>query len=88
VAVQRDELRTAIVEQAYDEKRGVYAGAFGSDHLDASVLLMPMMGLAATDDERMLATIHAIDRELGVDVGLITAAWAIDEATQREETHT
>ncbi len=69
-AAQRDELRTAILEQAYDEKRGAYAGAFGSDRLDASVLLMPIMGLVDAGAERMLATIHAIDRELGVD-GLI-----------------
>ncbi|MEJ7891318.1 MAG: glycoside hydrolase family 15 protein [Solirubrobacteraceae bacterium] len=69
-AAQRDELRAAILEQAYDSDRGVYVGAFGSDRLDASVLLMPMMGLLAADDERMLATIHAIDAELGVD-GLV-----------------
>jgi GH15 family glucan-1,4-alpha-glucosidase len=67
---QRDELRAAILEQAYDEQSGVYAGAFGSDRLDASVLLMATMGLVAADDERMLATIHAIDRELGVN-GLV-----------------
>jgi len=62
--------KPAILEQAYHEDSGVYAGAFGSDRLDASVLLMPMMGLVAADDERMLATIHAIDHELGVD-GLV-----------------
>ena len=69
-ASQRDELRLAILEQAYHEDSGVYAGAFGSDRLDASVLLMPMMGLVAADDERMLATIHAIDDQLSVD-GLV-----------------
>jgi len=69
-ATQRDEVRAAILEQAYDEDGGVYAGAFGSDRLDASVLLMAIMGLVAPDDERMLATIHAVDRELGVD-GLV-----------------
>jgi len=67
---QRDELRAAILEQAYDEQSGVYAGAFGSDRLDASVLLMATMCLVAADDERMLATIYAIDRELGVN-GLV-----------------
>lgn len=66
----RDELKTAILERAFSEELGVYAGAFGSDHLDASVLLMPIMGLVAADDERMLATIHAIDDQLGVD-GLV-----------------
>jgi len=69
-AAQRDELRAAILDRAYDEQAGVYAGAFDSDRLDASVLLMPIMGLVPADDERMLATIRAIDRELGVD-GLV-----------------
>ncbi len=69
-AAQRDELRAAILERAYDADAGAYTGAFGSDRLDASVLLMPIMGLVAADEERMLATIHAIDRELSVD-GLV-----------------
>ena len=69
-AEQRDELRAEILEHAYNESIGAYAGAFGSDRLDASVLLMAIMGLLPADDERMLATIHAIDRELGVD-GLV-----------------
>ncbi len=66
-AIARDEVKAAILEHAYCEQAGAYTGAFGSDHLDASVLLMPIMGLVAASDERMLATIHAIDRELGVD---------------------
>ncbi|MDQ3730242.1 MAG: glycoside hydrolase family 15 protein [Actinomycetota bacterium] len=66
----RDEIRAAILQQAYNDEIGAYAGAFGSDRLDASVLLMPIMGLVPADDERMLTTIHAIDRELGVD-GLV-----------------
>lgn len=69
-AAQRDEVRGAILEQAFDEEGGVYAGAFGSDRLDASVLLMAIMGFLPAGDERMLATIHAIDEQLGVD-GLV-----------------
>ncbi len=69
-AAERDELYTALLEQAYNEGIGAYAGAFGSDRLDASVLLMPLMGFVEADDERMLATIHAIDSELSVD-GLV-----------------
>jgi GH15 family glucan-1,4-alpha-glucosidase len=38
--------------------------------LDASVLLMPIVGFLAADDDRMWATIEAIERELG-DRGLV-----------------
>ncbi len=69
-AIARDEVKAAILQHAYNQELGAYAGAFGSDHLDASVLLMPIMGLVPAADRRMLATIHAIDRELSVD-GLV-----------------
>ncbi|MDQ3722621.1 MAG: glycoside hydrolase family 15 protein [Actinomycetota bacterium] len=77
-AKQRDELRTTILEDAYDEGIGAYAGALHSDRLDASVLLMAIMGIVEADDERMLATIHAIDRELGID-GLVQRWSGADE---------
>ncbi len=69
-ATARDEVRAAILQQAFHEERGLYAGAFGSDRLDASVLLMPIMGFMPATEPRMRATIDAIDRELGHD-GLV-----------------
>ncbi|MGI8875277.1 MAG: glycoside hydrolase family 15 protein [Egibacteraceae bacterium] len=42
----------------------MFAGALGSDRLDASVLLMPLVGFIDAADERMLATIRAIQRTL------------------------
>ncbi len=63
-AATRDEIRAAILEGAWCEERNAYGGAFGSDRLDASVLLMPIMGLVDAGDERMRATIDAIDEEL------------------------
>ena len=66
----RDEVRAAILEQGWSEEAGAYSGAFGSDHLDAGVLLMPIMGLVRADDERMAATIDAIERDLAHD-GLV-----------------
>jgi GH15 family glucan-1,4-alpha-glucosidase len=63
-AAARDEIRAAILDQAWCAERGAYAGAFGSDRLDASVLLMAIMGLVDAGDERMRATIDAIEAEL------------------------
>jgi GH15 family glucan-1,4-alpha-glucosidase len=64
-ASERDELRAAILEQAWCEERGAFAGAFGSDHLDVSVLLMPLVGFLDAGDERMVATADALEAELG-----------------------
>jgi len=77
-ATARDEVRAAILERAFHEERGVYAGAFGSDRLDASVLLMPIMGFVPAAEPRMRATIDAIDRELGHD-GLVRRWTGADE---------
>jgi len=77
-AAAREEVRAAILEQAYDERSGVYAGAFGSDRLDASVLLMPIMGLLPAGDGRMRATIEAVDRDLADD-GLVKRWSGADE---------
>ena len=69
-AAAREEVRAAILEQGWSAEAGAYSGAFGSDHLDAGVLLMPIMGFLSADDERMAATIDAIERDLAHD-GLV-----------------
>ena len=61
----RDAIRHAVLEQAWSDKAGAYAGAFGSDQLDASVLLLPLIGFLPATDERMRATIDTIEQRLG-----------------------
>ncbi len=68
---ERDSVREAILEQGWHEEAGAYTGAFGSHHLDASVLLMPLVDFLPADDERMRQTIDVIERELG-DGGLVS----------------
>jgi GH15 family glucan-1,4-alpha-glucosidase len=60
----RDEIRQAILERGWSESAGAYTGAFGSDHLDASVLLMPLVDFLPATDPGMRATVEAIEREL------------------------
>ncbi len=66
----RDDVRRAVLERAWHEPSNAYTGAFGSEHLDAGVLLMPIMGLLDADDPRMRATIAAVEQELSTD-GLV-----------------
>ncbi len=67
---EREHVRVAVETEAWSDRAGAYAGAFGSDDLDASVLLLPVVGFLDARDERMWATIEAIERELG-GVGLV-----------------
>jgi GH15 family glucan-1,4-alpha-glucosidase len=69
-AAARDEIRTAILERGWSEKRQAYAQAFDSDELDAAQLLMPLVGFLPADDERMRSTIEAIANDL-TDDGLV-----------------
>jgi GH15 family glucan-1,4-alpha-glucosidase len=50
--------------------RGVFRQHYGTDALDASVLLIPMMGFLPPDDDRVKATVLAIAEELTVQ-GLV-----------------
>ncbi len=74
----RDEIRDAVLEQAWSEPAGAYAGAFGSDQLDASVLMMPLVGFLPADDPRMLSTIQAV-RDRLTD-GWLVRRWDEDTA--------
>lgn len=74
----REEVREAVLEQAWSEQAGAYAGAFGSDSLDASVLLMPLVGFLPAEDPRMLATIEAVRDRLGD--GRLVRRWGGDTA--------
>jgi GH15 family glucan-1,4-alpha-glucosidase len=69
-AEARDAVREAVLTQAWSEPAGAYTGAFGSDQLDASVLILPLVGFLPATDERMLATIEAVETRLGAD-GLV-----------------
>lgn len=60
----RDAVRQEILERGWNEAANAYTGAFGSDHLDASVLIMPLVGFLEASEPRMRATIETIAREL------------------------
>ena len=70
-ALERDAVRAAVLEHGWSERAGAYGDAFGSDELDASVLLMALVGFAPGDDERLRATVDVVERELGSHDGLV-----------------
>ena len=54
----------ALMENAWNEKRQAFTAGFGTDELDASVLLLPELGVVEADDPRFVSTLAAIEREL------------------------
>ncbi|WP_168176783.1 glycoside hydrolase family 15 protein [Thioclava sp. F36-7] len=67
---ERAAIEALIREEAWNEKIGAFTGAIGEDWLDASVLLMPRIGVIAADDPKMAATYTAIRERLGSGVHL------------------
>jgi GH15 family glucan-1,4-alpha-glucosidase len=56
----RDRVRDAIIEEGWSDRAGAFTQAFGRDDLDASVLMMPLVGFLPATDPRMRATIEAV----------------------------
>lgn len=71
-------LRERILREAWSEHRQCFTGAFGSDDLDASVLLMHELGIIEANDPRFIATVACIGRELNVNGQLLRYAVADD----------
>jgi len=66
----RDEIHVQVCTSGFDARRGCFVQHYGSTDLDASLLLMPLVGFLPPEDERVRATIDAIRRELVYD-GLV-----------------
>ena len=56
----RDQIYQQIQDKGWNPKRKAYVQFYGSDSLDASVLLMPLVFFCSPTDPRMLSTIDAI----------------------------
>ncbi|WP_437484309.1 glycoside hydrolase family 15 protein [Sorangium sp. So ce1014] len=66
----REEIRSDLLARGFNARIGAFTQSYGSDALDASVLLIPHMGFLAADDPRMLSTVAAIEKGLTRD-GLV-----------------
>jgi GH15 family glucan-1,4-alpha-glucosidase len=66
----RHEIHDEVCRHGVSERRGCFVQSYGSEELDASLLLIPMTGFLPASDPRVVATADAIQRELSVD-GLV-----------------
>ena len=64
---ERDKIRRAIEHRGYDPERGIFIQAFDYPRMDAALLLLPITGFVAYDDERMVRTTAAVREELAED---------------------
>jgi GH15 family glucan-1,4-alpha-glucosidase len=53
-----------ICQKGVDKKRGCFVQAYGSQNLDASLLLLPLVGFLPVSDKRIKATVREIEKRL------------------------
>jgi GH15 family glucan-1,4-alpha-glucosidase len=66
----KDAIKKEVLDNGYNPELGAFVQFYGSDRLDASLLLIPLVGFLPADDERVVGTVEAIQRDLMRD-GLV-----------------
>ncbi|MBN9587697.1 MAG: glucoamylase [Alphaproteobacteria bacterium 64-11] len=61
---QADSIGETLLRRVWNEKRRAFTAAEGIDDMDASVLLLPDLGLIEPDDPRFASTVAAIEHDL------------------------
>jgi GH15 family glucan-1,4-alpha-glucosidase len=67
----RDEIADAILEHGWNDGAKAFTQSFGSEELDASSLMIPIVGFLPAKDPRVIATIAAIAERLTDEHGLV-----------------
>ncbi|MFP5248536.1 MAG: glycoside hydrolase family 15 protein, partial [Acidobacteriota bacterium] len=63
----RDEIHAQICKMGFDDRKQSFTQYYGSQMMDAAVLLMPLVGFLPANDPRIRSTVEAVERELTRD---------------------
>jgi GH15 family glucan-1,4-alpha-glucosidase len=62
-----DEIHAEVCERGFDQDLNSFVQAYGSKRLDASLLLIPMVGFLSPEDPRVRGTLQAIEDRLLIE---------------------
>jgi GH15 family glucan-1,4-alpha-glucosidase len=60
----RDQIHRDVCAKGFDQKLGSFTQTYGSTNLDASLLMIPIVGFLPPEDPRVEGTVRAVEREL------------------------
>jgi GH15 family glucan-1,4-alpha-glucosidase len=63
----RQEIHEEVCREGFNPELNAFTQAYGSDELDASTLLIPILGFLPASDRRVIGTVEAIQRNLTED---------------------
>ncbi len=64
---ERDNIYNQVISRGWNADKGAFTQHYDTEVLDASLLLMPLMGFVSPKDPMWLSTLNAMDRELVSD---------------------
>jgi GH15 family glucan-1,4-alpha-glucosidase len=60
----RDQIHRQVCRRGFNKKKNAFTQHYGSDAMDASILMLPLVGFLPADDARVRGTIEAVERDL------------------------
>ena len=66
-----EKIRSEIMKEGFSKKHGSFIKYYGSDSVDASLLLLPLYGFIDARDDRFVGTVDRIIERLGAGDGLL-----------------
>ncbi|HZD80436.1 MAG TPA: glycoside hydrolase family 15 protein, partial [Actinomycetota bacterium] len=63
----RDRIHQEVCDQGFDAEKNAFVQFYGSKEIDASLLMVPLVGFLPPDDPRVRGTVEAVERELMLD---------------------
>ena len=63
----REEIHREVCQRGFDQKQNSFVQSYDSDELDASLLMLPLVGFLPPGDSRVQGTLAAVQSQLGVD---------------------
>ena len=84
----RDAIHEQVCRQGFDSELNSFVQYYGSKYLDASILMMPLVGFLPANDPRVVGTVQAIEKHLVQNgfVGRYTQDPAVDGMPHGEGT--
>jgi GH15 family glucan-1,4-alpha-glucosidase len=76
----RHTIFTEVCEKGFNKTVGAFTQSYGSDQLDASVLMIPLVGFLPAKDPRVVSTVEAIEKTL-VDEGFVLRYRTADDGS-------
>ncbi len=73
----RQEIHDQVCDEGFNASKGSFTQYYGSDQLDASLLMIPLVGFLPAHDPRVRGTIEAVEREL-VEGGFVLRYRTVD----------